>query len=124
MVTNYPIEIYAALGIFIVLDIASGIAQAIFNKTMDSKILRAGMFHKLSYIFAVVLSLSLEYACEYLTLGFDCAIFLPLSVYIIVTEAVSILENITRINPDLLNSPIFAILSGNQKRRAEDLEDE
>ena len=87
---------------------------------MDSKILREGMFHKLSYIFAIVLALSLEYTCQYLNLGFECAIFIPLAIYIIVTEAVSILENLTRINPELLDSPIFKILSGNQKRRADD----
>lgn len=120
MITHYPVEVYIAIGIFIVLDIATGISQAVFNKTMDSKILRTGMFHKLSYIFAIVLALSLEYTCQYLELGFDCAIFVPLAIYIIVTESVSILENITRINPDLLESPIFKILSGNQKRRTDD----
>ena len=117
---SYAIEIYIAIGTLILLDIASGIAQAIYNKTMDSKILRSGMFHKLSYIFAIVLALLLEYSCQYLDLGLQPTIFIPLSIYIIITEAVSILENITRINPDLLDSPIFAILSGNQKRRSDD----
>ena len=98
----------------------SGLAQAFYNETVDSKILRNGLFHKLSYIFAIVLSLCLEYTCIYLELGFDCKIFIPLSIYIIVTEAVSILENIVRINPELAESPLFKILSQNKNRRAED----
>lgn len=124
MVTQYPLEIYIAIGILILLDIASGISQAIFNKTMDSKILRSGMFHKLSYVFALVLALMLEYSCKYLELGLEPTIFVPLAIYIILTEAVSILENLTRINPDLLDSPLFKILSGNQKRRADDKDEQ
>ena len=120
MVDVYPAEIYIAIGVFIILDIVTGFTQAVYNETVDSKILRNGMFHKLSYIFAIVLSLSLEYTCSFLELGFDCKVFVPLAIYIIATEGVSILENIVRINPDLMNSPIFKLLSENKNRRADD----
>lgn len=120
---TYPAGIYIAISAFIILDIATGLTQAFYNETVDSKILRNGMFHKLSYVFAVVLALCLEYTCTYLELGFDCKIFVPLAIYIIVTEAVSILENIVRINPDLAESPIFKLLSQNKNRRSDDDDD-
>ena len=120
MFETYPAEIFIAIGFFIVLDIVTGVTQAVYNETVDSKILRNGMFHKLSYIFAIVLSLLLEFICVHMELGFDCKIFIPLSVYIVVTEAVSVLENIVRINPDLMNSPIFKLLSETQNRRMDD----
>lgn len=117
---EYPIAMYAIIGAAILLDIATGISQAVFNRTLDSKILRAGMFHKLSYLFAVVLALFLEYACQYFELGFECKVFIPLAVYIVVTEVISVLENITKMNPDLIDSPIFKLLSTTQNRRKED----
>lgn len=117
---NYPIAIYAIMGAFIMLDIVTGIAQAFFNRTIDSKILRNGMFHKLSYVFAVALALILEWACTHFSLGFECQILIPLTVYIVITEAVSILENILRLNPDLANSPLFRLLSENMNRREDD----
>ena len=117
---GYPLAMYAIVGVAIVFDIATGITQAIYNKSLDSKILRAGMFHKLSYIFAVALALFLEYACGYLGLGFECKVFIPLAVYIVVTEVISVLENIAKLNPELRESPIFKLLSTAQNRRAED----
>ena len=108
---EYPLAIYAIVGLFIVLDIVTGISQAVYNRTMDSKALRNGMFHKLGYIFAIVLALVLEWSCRYLELGFDCKILIPLVIYIVITEAVSVLENILRLNPDLSGSPLFKLLS-------------
>lgn len=104
---GYPLAIYVAIGAFILLDIATGLAQAIYNGEVSSKILRNGMFHKLSYVFAIALALLVEYAGRYLELGFDVTLFIPLAVYIVLTESVSILENITCINPDLISSPVF-----------------
>ena len=117
---DYPVAIYAIISIAIVLDIATGITQAAYNHTLDSKVLRSGMVHKLSYFFAVVLALLLEHTCRYLELGFDCTIFIPLAVYIILTESVSVLENIVKMNPELRESPIFKLLSENQNRRSGD----
>ena len=117
---GYSVAIYAILGIAIGLDIATGITQAVYNRTLDSKILRNGMFHKLSYVFAVALALFLEWACRYIELGFDCKVFIPLAIYIVVTEIVSVLENITKLNPDLKESPIFKLLSSAQNRRKDD----
>ena len=120
----YDWHIYAIAGIAIVLDIASGISQAVCNKTLQSDKMRQGVYHKLSYVFAVGLAALLEYGTIYLELGFEAPIVLPVIIYIVLTEAVSILENLTRINPELINSPIFKLLSTAQNRRDEDKERE
>lgn len=117
---QYSLSVYVIIALSIFMDIVTGISQAVYNHTLDSKILRNGMFHKLSYVFAIMLALFVEYAANYLDLGIDFKIFVPLAAYIVLTEIISILENITRMNEDLLNSPIFKLLSQTKNRRDTD----
>lgn len=117
---NHPIALYVIVSSSIILDLISGFLQAVHNHTVSSTKLRDGIFHKLAYFVAIALVLLLEYACKYLDLGFSVELFIPLCAYIVVTEAVSVFENLARINPELLNSPIFNLLSANQKRRDDD----
>lgn len=117
---HYQIPIYMILCASVILDIATGIAQAVANQSLDSTVLRNGLFHKLSYFFAVMLALLLEWACNYLDLGFSIELFIPLAAYIVITESISVLENIVRLNPELRESPIFKLLSSTQNRRSTD----
>ena len=117
---QYPIQIFSVIGIAILLDITSGLVQACYNKTVSSEKLRNGIYHKLGYLFAIVLTLSLEYGIDYLDLGFEAPIFPLLAAYIVITEAFSVIENILKLNPELAESPLFNLLSSNQKRRKDD----
>lgn len=117
---SYSIHIFAIVGLGVLLDIISGIAQAIANKTLSSSKLRSGIYHKASYVIALALALFIEYAMGYLDLGFTIQLFPAVSAYIVLTEIVSVTENIARLNPELRDSPIFHLLSSNQKRREGD----
>ena len=117
---EYPIVIYAVIVTSIALDLVSGFAQAVYNHTLSSKKLRDGIFHKLSYFICIALVLMLEIACDYLDLGFSIELFVPLADYIVVTEAVSVVENLAKVNEELLDSPIFKLLAENKKRREDD----
>ena len=116
-------HILAIVAAFIVLDIITGFSQACVNKTVDSTILRKGLWHKSAYIFAISLAMLCEYSTLHLDLGFTTPITLPVCAYIALTEIVSIVENLGKINPELLNSKLLDSFSLNKSRRAEDLED-
>lgn len=102
-------EIYFIVAGFILADVITGILQALYNGDLNSTKLRQGLFHKLSEILAVALSMGIEYACEYIELGVDVPVFKTVSIYICVMELVSVLENLCEINPALakLFKPYF-----------------
>lgn len=117
---GYPLEIYAIVCGAIVLDVISGFLQALRNKTISSTKLRNGAYHKVSYFVVLALSLLIEFGMSYLDLGFTLQMFPAVCAYIVLTEIVSIAENAAKLNPELAHSPIFDLLSSNQKRREED----
>lgn len=83
-------------------DLISGFVGAIKNKDIKSSKLRDGMFKKVGFIFCYVLAYILD--TEGNAIGFSVGVkLLPIIItYVCVTEVVSILENISKINSDLL----------------------
>lgn len=96
-------------GCFILLDIVTGITQAIANKEVSSEKLRKGAFHKIAFVMIICLAYLIDYGVGYIDLGFNFPIVVPTCTYICFTEIVSILENIVKLNPSLKGSKIFDI---------------
>lgn len=95
------------VSIFIILDIISGIAQAVKNKNISSKIMRAGLWHKFSYVLIISLAYLCEYSTIYLDLGLDIPIANTVISFIVITELTSVIENVKRLNEDIAKSKIF-----------------
>lgn len=95
----YPI--FCALA-FNLLDLLTGIVSAIKNKEITSSKLRDGLFKKIGFILCYAVGWGID-TYGYLV-GFELSVpTLPVVVlYSCTTELVSILENISKINPDLL----------------------
>ena len=91
---------------FIVFDIATGFMKALYTKSVDSSVLRKGLFHKLSELLALIGSFLLGYAADYINLGIDLPILSAVSVYICTMELISIVENLCEVNPQM-----FALFS-------------
>lgn len=96
---------------FIVADYASGVAKAVHAKELDSTKMREGLWHKGGFIGAMVLG----YGCqELVNFGFlpdsFSAVFGGVCVWVTVTEAISIFENLCHISPELAESPLAALL--------------
>ena len=72
--------------------------------------MRKGLYHKFGSIMLVVLAYLIDYAQRYVDLGFQVPIAAGVCVYIILMELGSIVENIGKINPDLLPEKVRAIL--------------
>lgn len=118
MVVDY--HIFLIVFLFILLDILTGVTQAVKNKTLSSVVMREGIYHKAGYILILALALLAEYSVNYMDLGFTTPLVVPCSVMICLTEFVSISENIERITPELAGSGIFKLLSTTKKRRSDD----
>lgn len=95
----YPI--FCALA-FNLVDLLTGIVSAIKDKEIKSSRLRDGLFKKVGFILCYAVAWGID-AYGYLV-GFNPGVpILPVVVlYACTTELVSILENISKINPDLL----------------------
>ena len=100
VVTIPAAPILAALALML-LDVVTGFAQAVKNKAVDSTKMRDGLWHKLGFAAAIVLGIVMEEVLANVTL--DAGIQVPttgvICGFIVVTEVVSIAENIAQLNP-------------------------
>lgn len=100
--------------ILIVLDVISGLASAFMKKTIDSTVMRRGLWHKASYLLVILLAIALEWAVSVggpeLGIGLDLPIVVPTCVYLGLTEISSIGENLAQIDPSLRAAPVFSVL--------------
>lgn len=89
-----------ALG-FIAFDILTGLIGAIKNGTYKSTIMREGLFHKCGEMLAMMFSYGCEYAFPYIGIDVSLPIAQSVYIYIIIMEVGSIIENLTKISPEL-----------------------
>lgn len=94
-------ELYVIVAGFIIFDIVTGCIKASYSGSFNSTIMRQGGYHKLSEIVAVIGSALLEHACKIVNLGIDIPLLNVVSVYICATELISIIENLSVVNPSL-----------------------
>lgn len=88
--------------VFNLLDIVTGLVSAIKNGELQSAKLRDGLFKKVGFIFCYILSWLVD--AHGSDVGFELSVnILPIIIlYVCTTETVSIIENISKINPDVL----------------------
>ena len=106
---SYDYHIFMVVAMFILLDMISGLMQAIKNKVVSSSLMRNGIIHKFSFVLAIALAYACEYGMIYLDLGFTVPIMTTTCVVICLTELVSILENLGKLNPELQNKKFMHI---------------
>lgn len=94
-------KVYIIVASFISFDIITGICKAIYKEGLNSTVLRKGLFHKLSEILAVSGAWLFEYGMRYVELNIDIPLVEGVAGYICVMEIISILENISALNPKL-----------------------
>lgn len=93
---------YLLTGGFMVLDLGTGLVKAIKEKNYNSSVMREGLLHKCGSILCVTLGVLVDYANNYLNLGITVPIANAICTYITLMEIGSIIENIGRINPQIL----------------------
>ena len=102
----YPIIVALIFNVF---DLITGIITAIKNKDIKSSKLRDGLFKKFGFILCYFVAWLVD--TQGTKVGFNLGTqILPLVIfYVCTTELVSILENISKINPDLLPEKLMAL---------------
>ena len=97
---------------FILLDVATGYAQAVANGTVSSAKMKGGFWHKLALVFAMLAAglADMAVAVE-LDLGFPAPVFEAACAYVMLMELTSILENVALMNPQLADSKLMQLLA-------------
>lgn len=120
-----------------VLDVALGFAGAVKTGTVKSGKMREGLWHKAGFVGLVAVAFLLEYfiahvdassiTVPYIVEACNALAAIPLvlaaCVWVILTEAVSVVENLCVLNPEIEKSPIgriFAALEDDDKTEVEE----
>lgn len=107
----YPIIV--AL-IFNAVDIVTGIICALKNKDVQSSKLRDGLFKKIGFIICYFVAWLVDTEGSLIGFHIDVSILPIVITYVCVTELVSILENICKINPDIMPEKLMEIFHINK----------
>lgn len=95
---------------FIAIDFITGIIMAIKQGDFNSTKMREGLFHKFGSVLIIATSLLINYAQQHFNLGFSVDVNIAVECYIILMEITSIIENVGKINPNILPDKIKEIL--------------
>lgn len=120
-VYSVPVEVKLALA-FMVIDVFTGVLKAVKNKELNSTKAREGIYKKASFILFIAFGYLADYAIDYVDMGFSFPAAATICTLIIVTEAISVLENLGQINPALVKlvAPFLSAL--NKKEEGEHIE--
>lgn len=96
--------------VFMLLDIVTGYAKGVAQKSVSSSVMRQGLWHK----FALIILLVVAYLVSYLSTStfsfpYEVPAFQLTALYVVVMEITSILENIAIINPEIKGSKFFSV---------------
>ena len=108
--------------VFIGFDILTGVLKAFAAGELNSKVMRKGMLHKASEILTVFGAALLEHGAEISNLiNFDLPLLAGFATYICAMEAISIIENLCAVNPQL--NALFAPYLKKLKKEIEEKDD-
>ena len=115
-VYSVPIEVKLAVA-FMMVDVFTGILKAVKNKELSSTRAREGIYKKASFILFIAFGYLADYAMGYVDLGFNFPAAATICTLIILTEAISVLENLGQINPDLVKlvAPFLSALNSKKE---------
>ena len=115
-VYSVPIEVKLSVA-FMMVDVFTGILKAVKNKELSSTRAREGIYKKASFILFIAFGYLADYAMEYVDLGFNFPAAATICTLIILTEAISVLENLGQINPDLVKlvAPFLSVLNSKKE---------
>lgn len=108
-------EILAVL-VFIVMDYVTGVINAAMHGKLSSTKMREGLGNKFAYLCVCFIAWFIDFEMEHIDIGFRSALTPLVTVGIVLIELSSIIENISKINPELKNAPFMNIFSQNDNQ--------
>ena len=113
--TMHELIIIGIVFLLAVIDYVTGVVNAIMHSELSSEKMRQGLGHKFAYLTVICVALIVEYGSGYINLGIELPVFMPVCAGICLIEITSIMENCTKINPELSKSNILNILKIDKK---------
>lgn len=115
-VVSVPVEVKLSV-VFMMVDVLTGVLKAVKNKELSSTRAREGIYKKASFILFIAFGYLADYAMAYVDLGFNFPAAATICTLVILTEAISVLENIGQINPDLVKliAPFLSALNNKKE---------
>ncbi|WP_288920604.1 phage holin family protein [uncultured Bifidobacterium sp.] len=113
-----PIHELIVIGIvflLVLIDYVTGVVNAVMHGELSSERMRQGLGHKFAYLAVICVALIVEYGSDYIDLGIELPVFIPVCVGICLIEITSIMENCVKINPELSGSNILNIFNIDRK---------
>ena len=106
-------DMWCAIAIlfFATTDYITGVIKASMQGDLNSKRMREGLGHKLTYLILAFTAWFVDALNMHLNLGFPLDTFICVVSGICLIELTSIIENITAINPELENAPFMSIFT-------------
>ena len=101
---------------WIVLDVVCGTIRAAKTHQLDSSKMRDGLFHKIGYILCMGMGVGIDYTMEYMNIGFDIPVLEGICVMVVLTEIISVAENIMILNPELADWGIFKSIKSRDEK--------
>lgn len=95
--------------IFNALDLVTGLVSAVKSKDIQSSKLRDGLFKKVGFIFCYFVAWLVDTQGYVIGFQLGVAILPVIILYVCTTELVSILENISKINSDILPEKLMEL---------------
>ena len=95
---------------FHVMDFITGLVKGVKNHDISSSKMRDGLFKKCGYLILYVICFMIDRYGANVGLNLSFNTLTPVICYAVITEVISIVENIHGINPDIITSKIFDIL--------------
>lgn len=103
--------LFVLVTMFIVLDLVTGIVKALMEKNFNSSTMRMGLFHKCGSVLCILFGELVDYTQQFFDLGVGIPVLETICVYIILMEIGSIIENLCKINPDILPNKIKSMFA-------------
>lgn len=99
---NIKVAQLTLIMVAIVADYVTGVVKACFKHDYKTCVMREGLYHKVAEVAAVGVMFYLEMGLPMIGIAIDFPFISFITLYIIVMELSSIIENIGEINPDLI----------------------
>ena len=94
--------LYAIASGFIAGDLLTGMVKALKEKNFNSSSMRDGLYHKCGSLLAIGFGAGVDFAQKFIDLGVTIPIAGAICTYIILMEIGSIIENLGKINPEIM----------------------
>ena len=113
--TIHEVIVIGIVFLLVLIDYITGIVNAIMHGELSSERMRQGLGHKFAYLTIICVALIVEYGSDYINLGIELPVFIPVCVGVCLIEITSIMENCVKINPELKDSNILNVFNIDRK---------